>query len=404
MGNNQKTLNFNKIGLMFLLIFWSVIAYLFYSYFYQTNGRSPDWAYDTPRPFLAGWSEVSRPLIQDDVVYFCAGYGWWDNEVSLSALRKDGTLVWKTMVQYRCNEMDILHDKIYVGQKYYHINQEKAKSGTPGSGIIWNYRTLVIDPKSGKVIQTFPFEYDYASQNNIYKTASNDNNLRIYDLQGVEVKKIPLLSPSFVTNWQNNRNTPMLLTSDGFWNLNTDKNNISFLSDKGRKIHSYQNSDQYFCYTSYDGKYDIQKKNDGIDAQMSCRRQDNWEKVIEDIPVTFIYCSTFYLDNDTLFMQKNSCNDKEGYIAINLASKEKAFIPSNSNKIPRLISGYNSTPHFYTEPISPKEIIVKNKQSNQEIWRFKSTGNLHGFVEVADAIYIYDDDGKLYMFKKEIED
>lgn len=394
----QKKLSSKKIRFICFIIFGTVIAYLFHSYFYQTSGRNPDWVYETHRPFLAGWSTVSAPVIQGDTIYFCAGYGW-DDEVSLSALRKDGTLMWKTLVQYRCNELAILDDKIYAGQEYYHIDHEKSKSGKPASGIITDYRTLVIDLKNGKVIQTFPFEYDYISQNNIYRTDGKDDNLHIYDLLGVETKKITLPSPSFIWNRQTYRNTETLRTRDGFWRLNPDTNNIDFVSDKGRKIHSYKSSDKYFCYNSYDGKYDIRTQEKDIDARMSCRRQDNWEKVIEDIPITSLY-GVFYVDNESLFMPKIANQDNEGYIAINLASKEKVLIPSYSNKIPRIEPGYNSTENFYTEPISPTEIVVKDKLSHQEIWKFKSTGRIHGFVEGTDAVYIYDDDGKLYVFRK----
>jgi hypothetical protein len=396
----QKYVNLKKIGLICLVLFWTGVSYQFYAYFYQTGGRIPNWIYETHRPFFAGWSDVSSPVIQDDTIYFCAGYGWWDNEVSLSALKKDGTLIWKTLVQYRCNEMDIVHNKIYVGQNHYRIDHEKSISEKPRNGIVRGFRTLIVDSKNGEIIQTLPFEYSYISQNNIYST--DNNNIYIYNLLGTKIKNISLPSPSFIKpHYPKNSDTSVLLrTHDGFWKIDTRTNNAEHISDKGRSIFDYKSSDKYLCYTSYDAKYDIKEQNKNIDERISCRRQDNWKKAIEDIPTTSIDCLTFYMGNDPLFIQRNTCKNHEGYIAINLDTKEQLLIQSNSKKISRIGLGYNSTTHFFIELKNSREIIVKNRQSNQDIWTFKSIGNVRGFVEESDAVYIYDDEGKLYMFNK----
>jgi hypothetical protein len=390
MSHPQTRSIFSRIWLPCLLLFWGFIIYFFYSYFYLTSGRAPDWVYKTDRPFFAGWSAVSAPITQNEITYFCAGYDWSDHDVSVSAIKKDGTLIWKTAVQYRCNQININQDKIYIGQKYYHIDHE----------IINDFRTLVIDSKNGHITETLPFQYEAISSNNLYNT--DDKNIYVHDFSGKLIKQIPLNSPKFI--WSHHLKNPIMTglfeSDDGFWKINHPTDNIEPISDKGRKIFGYKSSDNFFCYLSYDAQFDIRKQNKNIDGKISCRRQDNWEKIFEVTQDPYIDCVGYYVDNESIYIQKAACQDNQGYVVTNLLSKEQNYLSQKSSAIPRLeMQGYNSI-DLQGELTDPRTIIFKDKKTNQKLWDFKSTGWIDSYTETEDMVYVFDDDGKLYAFKK----
>jgi len=381
--------NIIKIGLFLLILFWVTVIYFFYSYFYATSGRHPDWVYETPRPFFAGWSNASPPLIQNDMIYFCAGYEW-DKNVLLTALRKDGTVLWKTEFFSQCKHLNIINDRIYVGQRYV------MKLPSPAASEYYG-QTFVIDLNNGQVIEKLPFQYSYIADDILYSL--DKNNILIHNLNGKIIRKVPVSYPEFIwlPHLKNSPYRGLIRTNDGFLEINSKTNKAEIVSDKGRRIFTIKSSDKYFCYTSYDTKYDIRKQNKNIDERIICRNKITWENVFED-KAEKIGCSTFYINNDYLFTQKIPCTDENGYIATNLTNKNKTLVQSKD--IPRLELLYTSAETVIGELLSPRYVIIKDKMSGKTLWDFKSTGWMSGLVETKDAIYLYDDDGKLYMFKK----
>ena len=362
------------------------IAAVSYSQFDATSGRTPDWVFETPRPFFAGWSDVAPPIIKDNRIYFCAGYGW-NREASLNAVSPDGKLLWKVRIGHDCGQIGFANGKIYAVQE----KDEPARL-EEGSRIKKRpSQTVVIDMTDGKILDTFPFTYQILIHEKLYSLRKD--GMTVYNMAGQKMKDIAIENPSL---------TPipgLLRTDDGFVKIKPENDGIESVSDKGRRIFHMKKSDDYFCYSSYDAKYDIRKQNKNIGERLTCRQQDTW-KIAYDEKYTALDCSTFYMSKNLLFTQQTPCRDKDGYLAINLKDPDQKTIPTASKDTPRLALLFSKTDNVVGELTDPKHIIVKNKTTGERLWDFKATGWLHGIVETKEVIYLYDDDGKLYMFSQ----
>ena len=60
------------------------------------------WAFQTPRPFLAGNSQAYTPVVTQDLIFFCGGYAWNDASGLFALGTNDGLFRWKKNVG-KCN-------------------------------------------------------------------------------------------------------------------------------------------------------------------------------------------------------------------------------------------------------------------------------------------------------------
>lgn len=75
-------------------------------------------SYQTSRPLLGGWSSMTRPLVDENKIYFCGGYGWWDDDIHLIALNKSGHKQWGKAILKPCGAFTANRDYLVLEQTY----------------------------------------------------------------------------------------------------------------------------------------------------------------------------------------------------------------------------------------------------------------------------------------------
>ena len=101
---------------LFIILFPSIL-----SIYNNITIRMDDdyvFSYQTPRPFIGGWSSISAPIIDENKIYFCAGYNWDNDNVYLIALDKSGVELWKSAIANSCEYFSSNHDFLAFQQTY----------------------------------------------------------------------------------------------------------------------------------------------------------------------------------------------------------------------------------------------------------------------------------------------
>lgn len=128
----------------------SIGLFIAFVLFRPSWGTSPKWTYHSWNPLFGGWSKVSTPLFEKDIVYFCSGYGWWEHKFEIVALNTaSGDTVWKNTFDWDLETCISQADRISVVQRSLVTGKRT---------ITWDYRIQEFDKSNGKLLETKSIE------------------------------------------------------------------------------------------------------------------------------------------------------------------------------------------------------------------------------------------------------
>jgi hypothetical protein len=340
--------------------------------------HKPRWIYKTWRPFLAGWSSASNPLVDDEKVYACIGYGWSKNRVNVVALNKaTGQVVWKNEIAYPCTSFVQSGEYIVAANKNYTIDKEKAKTG-PAAGIIWHRHIFIIDKSSGQTIDKIEnAEMPATTRNWLY--FSQNNSLVRYDLANHKT----LLSFEGEVNYTTtSRDSIVWGSQNAIKEINDDSADAKIVIQYPDKPLISNDSKDFIC------SYNVTSGETRSTNRLVCANRQTRNVVFEEKNIS---SASYTMLNNTLYYWQGGSSKYTYRVDLNNPQKEPLPFPMISSFI------WNINDSLLLSA-DAHDINVIDPKSEKVMWKYFMQGWIKGASSDVQHIYIADDSGKLSTF------
>jgi hypothetical protein len=361
------------------VVLWLIVIILFLPFLVSKfNSLKLDlnenlvWSYKTARPFLGGWSSASKPIIDNQNVYFCGGYEWWNKDVHLIALDKTGKELWKKKINESCAYFSSNNDYLIFEQTY----QYKFENSEQASNFINKNRVVIAKKSDGSIISIDDVNLVGLTEKNIYFSRGKEKNLYRYEIANKSEHSIPVKG---VLQLKILGSQAYLFTKDGLFELKNEEDKLKLI--KENKFLSYYGvaQDYHVCFIA--GGSNNQNDN-GLFCLNILSNQ------IQKLGEAYI---GWYLEiiNGKVYWPDNEFRLNEyDFITENHKTYE------NSQKIKRIYDVI-SDKILASDAETAFLIDLKTMQST---WKQDFQGWIKGIVHDKGQFFITEDSGKIYMF------
>ena len=200
--------------------------------------------YTTSRPlFAGGWSSVSRPLINKERIYFCGGYGWWENDIHLIALDKTAKKIWQNKIVKPCENFSMNNAYLAYGQTY------QAKKHKDEDNKISNFvnknRVVLTEMIDGKSLEIDEAKLIGLTNKNLYFTRGKNKDLYQYNINNKSEYFMPIRGARTLEILNNDI---YIFTSNSMYKLENENNKPQLILENKNFSYHTTSKNNHICY------------------------------------------------------------------------------------------------------------------------------------------------------------
>jgi hypothetical protein len=326
--------------------------------------------------FAGGWSDVSRPLVNKERIYFCGGYGWWENDIHLIALDKTAKKIWQNKIFKSCENFSMNYAYLAYEQTYQAKKHKDEDNKT--SNFVNKNRVVLTEMIDGKSLEIDEAKFIGLTNKNLYFTRGKNKNLYQYNINNKSEYLMPIRGARTLEILNNN---VYIFTSNSMYKLENENNKPQLILKNKNFSYYTASKNNHICY--------ILEGNNRTENSLEClnintKKAQNLGNAYIGLYLEIVEDEVFWPDNER---RLNHFSFTENTHKV-YPNKKFARFYGMKNGIIMASDGHSG--------------YAIDSDTMQTVWKEEFPGWIKGIVQDNGQVIITEDQGGLYILNSPI--